>query len=409
MNIRQKILCLTVSAIAIAACAPTAKAMSGPAAIQIDGGPLGPLELSGAADGMAYFFSGTQRYADTGGIGAPATNNAGPKAVGMQFMNGEIELQKNTGVLQATIEVGSTNYIYLGLGQNPSSIQSFSTGPLYGAYVTLAPTGSPVTISVGQVTGLEGYEAGQEFNNANIFLSQIAYVESGQGRGVIANYASGPVSASVFFGDGYDTGVFNSLQAVAGYTFNSNNSVDVYYGGNLGRTGVHANTYGNGSLAYSNSYVGAAPEFENSQMVGAFYSYTVGHLNLVPELQYEYAKADATLGIQKGMSNIVGAVFADYSFGTSPYSVGAWVEYFDQHESVADATNGTYWFYGPNATGEAISVTPTWQEKDIFLRADVGALLLNRTSAYGLPKYGYGNQHNDSFQLSGLLETGLVF
>lgn len=386
-----------------------AQAMSGPTSVQIDGGPLGPLQISGGADGIFYGMTGTQNYGDINGLGAPGTNNAGPKADGAQFLNGLIELQKNTGVLQATVEIGSTNFIYLGLGTTPSSIQSYSTGPLYAGYITIAPTGSPVTISVGQMTGLEGFEATQDYNNANIFLSQFAYVQTGQGRGVSANYTSGPVNAMVFLNDGYDTGVFNSLQAELTYTINSTNNVNVYYGGNLGKTGLNAHTYGNGSLPYNSSHVGSAPEFANSQMFGAYYKYTKGNLNLIPEVQYQYAKADASIGIQKEMSNAIAGLFADYTFGTSPYSIGVWGEYFDQHESAADAANGIYWFFGPNAQGEAISITPTWQYKKLFLRADLGALLLNRTSAHGLTKYGYGDQHSDDFQLSALLETGFLF
>lgn len=400
---------LSVIAVSAVLSFHTAQAMTGPAAIQIDGGPLGPLELSGGVDGIFYGMTGTQSYSDSNGLGAPGTNNAGPKATGTQLVNGLVELQKNTGVLQATIEVGSTNFVYLGLAPTPSSIQSYSTGPLYAGYITIAPTGSPVTISIGQMTGLEGYEASQDYNNANIFFTQISYDETGQSRGVTGTYTSGPVSASVFFNDGYDTGVFNSLQALFSYSFNSSNSVSVFYGGNLGKTGLNANTYGSGAVPYNNSHVGAAPEFANSQMFGAYYSYNKGNISLVPELQYQYAKPDSSIGIQKGMSNIVAALFADYSFGSSPYSLGAWAEYFGQHESAADASNGTYWFYGPNASGEAFSITPTWQNKNLFLRADLGVLVLNRTSAYGLAKYGYGNQHDNPFQLSGLLETGLLF
>ena len=45
------------------------------------------------------------------------------------------------------------------------------------------------------------------------------------------------------------------------------------------------------------------PQFDNSQMIGAFYSYTQGNLNLVPEVQYQYAKANAKIGLFKPSSN----------------------------------------------------------------------------------------------------------
>ena len=71
-----------------------------------------------------------------------------------------IELQKTTGVLQFTIEVGSNGgAITVGtLTSRPSqtSINTFSTGPLYAGYVTVAPTDMPFTISAGHLASLEG-------------------------------------------------------------------------------------------------------------------------------------------------------------------------------------------------------------------------------------------------------------
>ncbi len=45
-----------------------AQAMSGPTAIQIDGGPLGPLQLSGGVDGYGYYVSNTPSGTLSNGI-----------------------------------------------------------------------------------------------------------------------------------------------------------------------------------------------------------------------------------------------------------------------------------------------------------------------------------------------------
>ena len=77
-------------------------------------------------------------------------------------------------------------------------------------------------------------------------------------------------------------------------------------------------------------------------MIGGFYNYTMGSLNLVPEVQYVVAKRNYDLGLYKQSSNFGAAVFADYSLGTSPYSVGAWLEY--------ENSNGQDdWFIGPGS------------------------------------------------------------
>jgi hypothetical protein len=370
-----------------------AQAMSGPSAIQIDGGPLGPLQLSGGFDGFAYYLTQTNSEGN-----APFTNKSNGADVG----NALIELQKTDGELQFTVEVGGNGgAIVLGAGgPGQTSISTFTTGPLYAGYVTIAPTNSPFTISVGQIGSLEGWESGIEWNNANQLTTAIFDVQNSQSRGVSGTYTEGPISATLTFGDGYDTGVFNFLQFLVTYTINPSNSLSIYGAGNLSRTGLATYAYGGGTT-------GGAPEYVNSDMIGGFYSYTLGNLNLVPEVQYQYAKADSQIGIIKGTYNAAAALFADYSLSsTSPYSIGAWVEGFTSHTSAADETA---WFIGPDATGLGASVSPTWQYKDLFARADAGYIYLTRNKGTDGSTYGYGSNGTGRGEFVGTLEAGLLF
>jgi hypothetical protein len=375
-----------------------AQAMSGPTAITIDGGPLGSLALSGGVDGYGYYLDQTNSNGNL-----PYSN----KDIGANVGSGLVELQKTSGVLQFTVEVGSNGGpIALGTAPTQTTISNLSTGPLYAGYITIAPPSSPFTLSVGQMGSLEGYESGVDWNNANQFVTGMWYVENAQDRGVQLNYSQGPVSASVQMSDGYDTGVFNFLQALASYSYNANNTLSVYYAGNLGRTGLNAKTYaGNGN--YNTTSVGSYGSwYDNSQMVGAYYSYTNGNLNVVPEVQYQIAKADAQLGQHKATSNLGAAVFGDYAFANTPYSLGGWVEYFTSHTSSVD--NNT-WYIAPDAEAVGFSATPTWQYKDLFARADVGYLyLLNRTTAGGT-KTGFGSNGNGDGIFQSTLEAGLLF
>ncbi len=377
-----------------------AQAMSGPTAITIDGGPLGSLALSGGVDGYGYYLGETNSNGNM-----PGTN----KDIGANVANGLVELQKTSGVLQFTVEVGSNGgAVTLGTAPSQTTISNFSTGPLYAGYVTVAPTGSPFTVSVGQMGSLEGYESGVDWNNSNQLTTGIFYVENAQDRGVQLNYSQGPVSASVQLGDGYDTGVFNFLQALASYSYNANNSLSVFYAGNLGRTGLNAHTYA-GTGNYNTTSVGpSGSNFDNSQMIGAYYSYTNGNLNVVPEVQYQIAKADAQLNQTKATSNFGAAVFGDYSFANTPYSLGGWVEYFTSHTSNVDSNT---WFIAPDAEAVGFSATPTWQYKDLFARADVGYLyLLNRTLPFPTgAKTGFGTNANDRGIFQSTLEAGLLF
>jgi hypothetical protein len=364
--------------------------MSGPQAITIDGGPLGDLEVSGGVDGYGYVVNNT------------AGNQ---QSTGMNMGNGMFEVQKATGELQFTIEVGATSSQTLGTlfyddrgHLNEATVNNYVTGPLYAGYVTLAPKGSPVTISVGQLNSLEGYEATLDYQNAVQFTSLLWYVQNSQARGVQATLTEGPVTASVQFGDGWDTGVWNTVQGLLSYTIDSNNAANVYGADNLGKTGPNTFAYGGGQNGLGNAYV-------NNWMVGAYYSFTHGNFNLVPEVQYQYAKTDHQIGIEGPSSNFGAALFNDYTFANTPYSIGSWIEYFDSHSS--SAANYS-WAIGPNAEAIGVAVAPTWQYKYLFARANAGYIyLLHNKDANGAT-YGYGND-NSKGQFTGTLEAGLLF
>ncbi len=376
-----------------------AHALTGPSQITIDGGPLGSLELSGGVDGYGYFISQTDN---------DGASLSGTKSNGAYAGSALVELQKTTGELQFTLEVGSNGGApALGTPFGQTSITTFSTGPLYAGYLTVAPSGTPFTFSAGQLASLEGWESGVDWNNANQLTTEIFYVQNSQNRGVSGNYTQGPINATLTFGDGYDTGVWNFLQGLATYTINSTNAASIYFGANLGRTGGNARVYGQtGGVDNTVSFYGT--QFVNSDLIGGFYSYTMGNLNLVPEVQYQIAKADhnAAVGINKPTWNFGGALFADYSFGTSPYSLGSWVEYWDSKTSSLDNSN---WFIGPDSEGVGIAVTPTWQYKDLFARASVGGLHLLRNKTGDGSVYGYGSNGTDKNMFQGTLEAGLLF
>lgn len=380
---------------ALSLAAPAAYALTGPQAIEIDGGPLGTLNLSGGADGLFYYQTGTSNSGES---------LLGDRDTGTNVGAAEIRLSKATGILQFDIELGILGgSAALGTAPGHAVVNFYVTGPVKLATVTIAPPGSPITLTAGQVGSLEGWEDFADFRNANIFYSDLWYVENSNSRGVSANFSQGPVTATVTFGDGWDTGVFNFLQALGTYTFNADNSLSVYYAGNLSRTGLNAQTYGvNAGIRNTVGTYGA--NFINSQMIGGYYDFTSGNLNLVPEVQYVYAKPDHQLGIQKYTSNFGAVVIADYVFSGSPYSVGSFIEYFDSVGTTAHSAND--WFIAPGAEGLGIQVTPTWQYKNLFSRVSAGYLdLINR----GTPSVGYGNHGSGSGAFQVALEGGVLF
>jgi hypothetical protein len=254
---------------------------------------------------------------------------------------------------------------------------------------------SPVTLTGGLVGSLEGFEYTADFNNANIFASDMWYVENNASRGVSASYNNGPLSATVTFGDGWYTGVFNFAQALVSYT-SGNNSFSAFYGGNLSSTGVDAETYAEcgGSRCTVGEY---GSYYINSQLFGAYDTYTAKNFNITPEVQYVYAKQNHRVGINQFTSNLGAAVFTDYQFSGTPYLLGGMAEFFS-------SVGPSNWFLGARSSGVGFELTPTWQYKYLFARVSAGYLHLLTS-----PNAGYGNNGRGRDVVQGALEAGLLF
>jgi hypothetical protein len=361
-------------------------------------GPFGTLELSGGADGYAYALTGAGNEMSKGLLGTSTS-------VGVQFMNGLVDLQKPDGLLRFEVQVGATNSLTLGTKPTSPSIQTWSTGPVRTASITLAPTPN-FTISAGQIGSVEGFESGIDWENYNMMTTSLWYVENAQSVGVNLTYTAGPVSGTIVFGDGFDTNVWNYLQLKASYAFNDNNNLTMYGATNLGSTGLGAHFYGNAFTSYHSTTVGSAgvANLVNSSMVGGYYTFTAGNLTLVPEAQYTWSRKDVQVGLTDNSSHFGAALFANYKFGDSPFSLGGWVQYFTSNGSA-------FWFLNPGAQGVGMAIGPTWSppwaNKHFFVRGDVGLIHLTNVGIPG--SVAYGGSGTERNQASFVVEAGVLF
>jgi Putative beta-barrel porin-2, OmpL-like. bbp2 len=364
---------------------PAAKALNGPAEIPIAGTGL---QISGGIDGYVYGQSGTAPK------GEPDASAVGDSPYGANLANALISLQKSSGLLQFNVELGPVDGLpVLGTAPPKASLHVYRFSPLYLGYVTIAPQGSPFTISIGQINSLEGYEGGLDWQNANIFASSMWYISNQNSLGISGTYTHGPLSVSVAYGDGADTRVFNFLQAAVTYNTSGSNALTLFYGGSVGRTGLNA-------ITYMGQPVSDAPFLVNSQMFGAYDSYTRGKLSLTPEVQYIYAPADHQVMIDKYTSNFSAALFSDYPFGNSDYALGGMISYFDNIGGQAN------WYIAPRAEGVGLELTPTWQHRHLFARLSVGYVHLFNTGTND-PAFGRNGTSRDVVQSA--LEVGILF
>jgi hypothetical protein len=404
---KNRILCGLAVWAGVSVIVMPAYALDGPAPVQIDGGPLGPLEISAGLDGYLFAQSGASKDAGTSVVGGQSTG-----AVLDAWM---IEIDKATGLLQFTLQAAEFQNINLGTNK-PQDVNNdrFTTGPIRSAYATLAVTPN-LKLSAGQFPSLEGYESVFAWKNPVGLRTVIAGVENSNSRGFQLDYTNGPFSGTVLFSDGYDTGVLNYLQVSATDNINAHNNFTIFAGIPLGTTGPNTFAYGSGGLpsggANGNGGQGQLANV-NSNTVGAWYTWMNGGLSITPEVQVQYTRAitkyaDVVSGgvsddIPKGTGNFAAALFGDYKFGASPYSLAAWAEYGTSHGSAAQDA----WFVAPNAELVGFAVAPTWQHKYLFARLNLGYVhLLDR----GTPPAGFGNNGDERDQVTSTLEFGFVY
>lgn len=351
--------------------------------LSIDAGPLGTLDYTGAVDGYAYAMTGTGR-----------DSAVGNKVAGTEIFNTFLNIYKPTGLFRFWIGIQPNNSYGMGLKPSPLSVTNLELGPIKAAFVKLVPN-THFQFSAGFLYSAEGYESSMDVYNPNILESAAYWVENSSGPGVAGTYSTGPLSVTVEYGDGWETGAWNFIQGYASYTFDAHNTLNLYGGSNLSKIPLSAKTDGFGGCPYGKCTVADyGANYVNSTVLGAYYSYTHGALNLTPEVQYAYAKRDLSLNLPKFTSALAVVLHGNYRINKQ-WSVGAFAQMF--------TSNGDqYWYIANNAAGFGVAATPTWQQGHLFVRGTLGLVHLTNETAYG--ETGTGRT-----QLSSVLETGIVF
>ncbi len=355
-----------------------------PGPIKVQAGPLGPIEVQGVLSGMGF------------GQTNPSGSGLNGKDFGAAVTNGIVVVNKNTGLIQFSLEAGAYNYPSLGEPFTSTGSNTSGTTALPVAYITIAPT-KQFSVNIGQLPSLLGYTGTLTFQRMNIEGGFPWYLQTTFSRGVQINYSYGPIAASVSWNDGYYSNRYNVISGLVTYTINSQNSVSIYGSGNAGHTG-NINSEQNYS---NNSYVTSDLPLDNSDLYGIYYTYSGKRFSFIPEVQYVYTPKNAAFGTTESSYNISAMIHADY-YLTSNWSIAAGIDY--EYSSSQRTPGQSYYFgYGPGSSAIGVMLTPTYTDGDYFIRDELSYVRLTNFTT------GFGNSSTRPDQIRDILETGFWF
>ena len=348
--------------------------MSGPLTLNPTPTRLNSIYISGVASGLAQF----QTHA------AQSDKPAQP-----DLSNGMIFIQKSSGLFQFYLQVGTYSVPDIGVAYIRSSVApntSYGVVPL--GYVKIAPSDN-FSVMIGKLSAFLGAEYTFSFQNMNIQRGLLWDQSNSVNRGVQLNYSVGPLAFAVSYNDGFYSDKYNWLAGSLTYTVDAANTLTFIGAGSLSRTDISSS---------------ATPLYQdNEHGYNIIYTHTAGQFTIQPYLQYTGVPKAALLNTRQNASAYGAAVLVDYSVPHSGFSLPVRAEYITSTGSAAAGAPGL--IYGPGSKAWSATVTPTYQYKRVFVRAEVSYVKagnITRGSAFG--PYG-----NDDSQSRAIVETGIIF
>ena len=377
----------TAPAAAPVAPAPPAEAAAAPLAMPAMVGPLST--ASPATFDAGRYFGKLQVTGILSGFGYVQDNHSSSDHLKYaDVSNAQVFVQKTSGLVQFYLQGGAYNIPALGTPflSTRDTVTDFF-GALPQGYIKLAPKGS-FSYLAGKLPTLVGAEDTFTFENMNIERGLLWNQENAVNRGLQVNYSKGKIGASLSWNDGFYSNRYNWIWGMFTYTPNAANSVEVVGGGNYGTTG------------YSSV---ATPLFQNnSSIYNVIYTHTAKKWILQPYVQLTYVPVNAHIGVGHATSTIGGAVLGTYTF-TPHVSLAARGEYIGTTGSTSNGAVNL--LYGTGSAAWSMTLTPTYQNKAFFARAEFSAVHAMNTT----PGDVFGASGTKATQARGMIEAGFMF
>ena len=348
--------------------------MTGPLMLNPNPVKFGDVYVSGVVSGLAQF----QNHV------AP-----GDKAAQTDISNGQIFIQKNSGLIQFFAEVGAYSQPDIGVPYlNSSHSPSTFYGVLPMAYLQIAPTDN-FSVMVGKLPAFMGAEYTFSFQNMNIQRGLLWDQSNSINRGMQVNYSVGKVAFALSYNDGFYSGKYNWLSGTVTYVADSANTLMLIGAGSLSRTIIATS---------------ATPLYQdNEQGYNIVYTHNLGNFTIEPYIQYTVVPKNALLNMMQNASTYGAALLVKYSFPRTGFSLPVRMEYINSNGS-ADKGNPSL-IYGAGSNAWSATVTPTYTYKRMFVRVELSYVKAGDITNGD----AFGPLHNDASQSRALIETGFIF
>ena len=348
--------------------------MSGPLTLNPSPLKFGDIYLSGVVSGLVQFQNNVAR---------------GDKPLQADISNGQIFIQKDSGIIQFFVEVGAYSQPDIGV---PYLRSNLSAAAFYGvvpqAYLKIAPSDN-LSFLIGKLPAFLGTEYTFSFENMNIQRGLLWDQSNSVNRGVQVNYTVGQIVFALSYNDGFYSNKYNWLSGSVTYTADSANAFTLIGAGSLSRTNISS---------------AATPLYQdNEQGYNLIYTHTSGPFTIQPYVQYTEVPKAALLNTSQNASTYGAAVLVNYSVPHSGFSLPVRVEYIASTGNVAQGAPSL--IYGVGSKAWSATITPTYQYKCVFVRAELSYVKANNITAGS----AFGPLGNYDSQRRVLVETGLVF
>ena len=408
--------------------APTSNAMTTPAMggtitanpnpYSVDLGPwLGKTYITGVLTGMGFVQTNHVR-SRSASLPDPAQRLQRQHHRHADITNGMVEVQKTDGQLQYFLMAGVYSFPTVGVPYvNAVHANSALFGPMPLAFAKWAPTDS-FSLEAGKLPTLIGEEGTFTFQNLNVERGLLWNQENLINRGVQGNYTRGPLGFALSWNDGFYSNHFTYLTGAVTWTVDSADTLILAGGGNLA-------THRTFNLPQGTTDFATPEPQASEQQYDLSWTWTGGPWVINPYIQYTHTPsltlvngvtAPVNSGATYGAALLVGYTF-DPATSLMGMSLGGWslparVEYISSTGHTTGVAGAPGFIAGPNLLGYGpaskaweLTITPTFQYKIFFARAEASFIKASNITPGG----GFGFTGTSDTQVRGILEAGFVF